>query len=194
MPPGLAMLLAIGAGSSLGLINGLLVAYARIPSIIVTLGTLAIYRAVLVAYPGNKIVVINDLPPWVSEFGSIQLFSIGEFDIRPVVAGAFVMFVIFQFVTTYLRFGRQLYAIGSNPEAARIGGLPSQRIVLSCFHIMWCNRWTGRVLVPGALWQSQHRCRSRDGIESHSRGSSGRNQYERWQRHDHGSLVRRLDD
>ena len=133
MPPGLAMLLAIGAGSSLGLINGLLVAYARIPSIIVTLGTMAIYRAVLVAYPGNKIVVINDLPPWVSEFGSIQLFSIGEFDIRPVVAGAFVMFVIFQFVTTYLRFGRQLYAIGSNPEAARIGGLPSQRIVLSAF-------------------------------------------------------------
>src|SRR6185503_7166479 len=133
MPPGLAMLLAIGAGSSFGLINGLLVAYARIPSIIVTLGTLAIYRAVLVAYPGNKIVVINDLPQWVSEFGSMQLFSIGEFDIRPVVAGAFVMFVIFQFVTTYLRFGRQLYAIGSNPEAARIGGLPSQRIVLSAF-------------------------------------------------------------
>lgn len=133
MPPVLAMVLAIAAGASLGLINGLLVAYGRIPSIIVTLGTLAIYRASLVAYPGNKMVLINDLPQWVSNVGSMQLFSIGEFGIKPVVAGAFVMFILFQLATSYLRFGRQLYAIGSNPEAARIGGLPSQRIVFSAF-------------------------------------------------------------
>ena len=43
------------------------------------------------------------------------------------------MFIIFQLVTSYSRFGRRLYAIGSNPEAARIGGLPSQRIVLSAY-------------------------------------------------------------
>jgi rhamnose transport system permease protein len=133
MPPILAMVLAISAGAFLGLINGLLVSYARIPSIIVTLGTLAIYRAILVAYPGNKMVLINDLPQWVGEFGSMQLFSIGEFGIRPVVAGAFVMFILFQLLTSYARFGRQLYAIGSNPEAARMGGLPSQRIVFSAF-------------------------------------------------------------
>ena len=133
LQPLLAMLLAISAGACLGLINGLLVSYARIPSIIVTLGTMAIYRATLVAYPGNKIVVINDLPPWITELGSKQLFSIGEFDIRPVVAGAFLMFIIFQLMTSYLRFGRRLYAIGSNPDAAQIGGLPSQRIVLSAF-------------------------------------------------------------
>ena len=135
MQPILAMLVAIGAGSGLGLINGLLVSYGRIPSIIVTLGTLAIYRAALVAYPGNKIVVINDLPQWITELGSMHLFSIGEFDIRPVVAGAVVVFVFFQFVTSRSRFGRRLYAIGSNPEAARIGGLPSQRIVMFAFVI-----------------------------------------------------------
>jgi len=133
MPPILAMLLGIAAGAGLGLINGLLVAYGRIPSIIVTLGTLAIYRAALVAYPGNKMVLINDLPQWISDLGSKQLFSIGDFGIRPVVAGALALFVLFQLATSYLRFGRQLYAIGSNPEAARIGGLPSQRIVLSAF-------------------------------------------------------------
>jgi len=133
LSPVFAMLLAISAGAGLGLINGLLVSYGRIPSIIVTLGTLAIYRATLVAYPGTKNVVINDLPQWVAELGSKQLFSIGEFDIRPVVAGALVMFIIFQFVTSYLRFGRRLYAIGSNPEAAQIGGLPAQKIILSAF-------------------------------------------------------------
>ncbi len=131
--PVLAMLLAIGAGACLGLINGLLVSYGRVPSIIVTLGTLAIYRATLVAYPGNKMVVINDLPGWVTQLGSMQLFSIGGFSVRPVVVGALLMFIIFQFVTSYLRFGRRLYAIGSNPDAARIGGLPSQRIVLTAF-------------------------------------------------------------
>jgi rhamnose transport system permease protein len=131
--PILAMLLAIGAGACLGLINGLLVSYGRIPSIIVTLGTMAIYRATLVAYPGNKMVLINDLPEWIAELGSLQLFSIGEFSIRPVVVGALTMFVIFQLVTSYLRYGRHLYAIGSNPDAARIGGLPSQRIILFAF-------------------------------------------------------------
>ena len=131
--PMLAMLLAISAGAGLGLINGLLVSYGRIPSIIVTLGTLALYRAALVAYPGNKIVVINDLPEWITKLGSTQLFSIGDLDIRPVVAGGLLMFIIFQLVTSYSRFGRRLYAIGSNPEAARIGGLPSQRIVLSAY-------------------------------------------------------------
>jgi rhamnose transport system permease protein len=120
----------------MGLLNGLLVSFGRVPSLIVTLGTMAIYRSILVAYPaGTKNVVTNDLPQWVLDLGRMKLFSIGEFDIRPVVAVGLVMFVIFQLMTSYLRFGRRLYAIGSNPEAARIGGLPSQRIVLFAFII-----------------------------------------------------------
>jgi rhamnose transport system permease protein len=129
MLPVIAVLLAIGAGTLMGLVNGLLVSYGRVPSIIVTLGTLAIYRSVLVGYPGNKIVVTNDLPQWILNLGSEQLFSIGDFNIKPIVAGALLIFVIFQLVTTYLPYGRRLYAIGSNPEAARIGGLPAQQIV-----------------------------------------------------------------
>jgi rhamnose transport system permease protein len=65
----------------------------------------------------------------------MQLFTIGEFNIRPVVAGGLVMFVIFQLATAYLPYGRRLYAIGSNPEAARIGGLPSSQIVLGAYII-----------------------------------------------------------
>jgi len=140
--PIVALLSAIGLGATLGLLNGLLVSFGRVPSIIVTLGTMAIYRSTLVAYPaGTKNVVTNDLPQWILDLGRVQLFSIGEFNIRPVVAGALVMFVIFQLVTSYLRFGRRLYAIGSNPEAARIGGLPSERIVLSAFII--CGAMAG---------------------------------------------------
>lgn len=133
MLPLVALLMAIGLGALLGLINGALVSYGRVPSIIVTFGTLAIYRSILIGYPGNKIVVTNDLPQWVINLGSEELFSIGDFSIRPVVVGALLIFLIFQVVTTYLPYGRRLYAIGSNPEAARISGLPVPRIVLLAY-------------------------------------------------------------
>ena len=137
MLPVVALLAGIGLGAALGMINGLLVSVGRVPSLIVTL-----YRSTLVAYPaGTKNVVTNDLPQWILDLGRMQLFSIGEFNIRPVVAGGLAIFIIFQLVTSYLRFGRRLYAIGSNPEAARVGGLPSDRIVLLAFII--CGAMAG---------------------------------------------------
>jgi rhamnose transport system permease protein len=115
-------------------VNGLLVAFGRVPSLIVTLGTMAIYRSILVAFPaGTKNVVTHDLPEWILELGRTNLFSIGEFNIRPVVAVALGMLVVLQLMTAYTRFGRRLYAVGSNPEAAEIGGLPSRKIVLLAF-------------------------------------------------------------
>ncbi len=132
--PIVAILFAIGFGALLGMFNGLLVAHGRVPSLIVTLGTMAIYRSVLVGLPlGTKNVVTHDLPEWLVNLGRSNVFTIGEFNIRPVVVIGLVMVVIFQLVVSYLRFGRRLYAIGSNPEAAEIAGLPTKRIVLSAF-------------------------------------------------------------
>jgi rhamnose transport system permease protein len=132
--PIVAVLFAIGLGAALGLLNGALVAYGGVPSLIVTLGTMAIYRSIIVAFPaGTKNVVTHELPEWILDLGRTNLFSIGEFNIRPLVAVGLVMVVVFQLVLSYLRFGRRLYAVGSNPEAARFSGLPSQRIVLLAF-------------------------------------------------------------
>lgn len=133
IPPVVALLLAVGLGIGLGLVNATLVSYGRVPSIIVTLGTLAIYRSTLVGWPGNKIVVTSDLPQWVLDLAQANLFSIGDFDIKPVVAGALLIVVVFQIVVAYLPFGRRLYAIGSNPEAARMGGLPAPRLVFLAY-------------------------------------------------------------
>ena len=134
--PFAAILFAVGLGAALGLTNGLLVAFGRVPSLIVTLGTMAIYRSILVAFPaGTKNVVTHDLPEWILDLGRTNLFSIGEFNIRPVVAVGLIMVIIFQLLIMYTRFGRRLYAVGSNPEAAEIGGLPSQRIVFLAFII-----------------------------------------------------------
>jgi len=128
-----AVLLAVGVGAMMGLINGVLVSYGRVPSIIVTLGTLAIYRALLVNYSGAKTVTTDSLPQWLLDLARANLFKIGELDFRLMVGGALALVVIFQLVITYLPFGRRLYAIGSNPEAARVAGFPTQRIVTTAY-------------------------------------------------------------
>lgn len=129
-----SLLFAVGLGTGLGLVNGVLVAFGRVPSLIVTLGTMAIYRSILVGFPaGTKNVVTHELPAWILDLGRTSLYNIFEFEIRPLVAVALVMLVILQLMTAYTRFGRRLYAVGSNPEAAEIGGLPSRRVVLLAF-------------------------------------------------------------
>src|SRR5262245_44665707 len=65
MPPINGVLLGVALGAGMGLINGLLVAYGRIPSIVVTLGTLAIYRGILIDYSGAKTVTTSSLPDWL---------------------------------------------------------------------------------------------------------------------------------
>src|SRR5215831_9022477 len=112
MAPLLAVLMAIGLGAAMGLINGLLVAYGRVPAIIVTLGTLAIYRTILVDYSGAKTVTTDSLPKWLVDLSSANLFKIGQIEIRVVVAIAVGIVILFQLVLAYLRFGRRLYAIG----------------------------------------------------------------------------------
>jgi rhamnose transport system permease protein len=133
MQPLAAVLLAVGVGALMGLINGLLVAYGRVPAIITTLGTLAIYRTILVDYSEAQTVLTSKLPQWMLDLPSQNLFSIGNLEIRLMVGLALVVVVIFQLVITYLPYGRRLYAIGSNPEAARITGLPVQLTRLSAY-------------------------------------------------------------
>ena len=66
----------------LGLINGALVAYGRIPSIIVTLGTLAIYRTWLISYGEARTITADSLPQWLVDLPRSTVFSIGDFEFR----------------------------------------------------------------------------------------------------------------
>jgi rhamnose transport system permease protein len=106
-----------------------------VPSIIVTFGTLAIFRALLVELSGAKTVTTASMPQWVIDLPQVTLASIAGFDIRPMVLVALGVVVVFALITRYLPFGRRLYAIGSNPEAARMGGLPASRMVFIAYVI-----------------------------------------------------------
>jgi rhamnose transport system permease protein len=124
------VLLAIGLGAVMGSINGVIVAYGRVPAIITTLGTLAIYRSLLVELSGAKTVLTSAMPKWMQDLPQVNVFSIGSLDVRLIVVLAIAVVILFQLVLTYLQFGRRLYAIGSNPDAAKVAGFPAQRIVL----------------------------------------------------------------
>ncbi len=128
-----AVLMAIGIGAAMGAFNGVLVAYGRIPAIIVTLGTLAIYRTMLVEYSDAQTVLTVNLPEWLLDLPRANITSFGDLDLRLMVGVMLVVVVLFQLMLSYLPYGRRLYAIGSNPEAARIAGFPSQRIVFLAF-------------------------------------------------------------
>ncbi|HZA00429.1 MAG TPA: ABC transporter permease [Acidimicrobiales bacterium] len=125
--------LAILIGAGLGCINGVLVAYGRVPAIVVTLGTLAIYRSWLIEYANARTITTDELPSWVADLPRTTVASWGDLDLRLVFVVALIVVVVLQATTAKLRWGRWLYAIGSNPDAARQMGLPHRRLVLSAF-------------------------------------------------------------
>jgi rhamnose transport system permease protein len=133
LDPVSTLLLALALGAVCGAINGALVAYGRVPSIIVTLGTLALYRTFLVEYSHARTITTDSLPKWVIDFPQSVLFSIGEFEVRAMVVIALVAAVIFGLALSRLRVARKLYAVGSNPEAAVMSGINSRAVVFMAF-------------------------------------------------------------
>jgi rhamnose transport system permease protein len=128
-----AVAIAVGVGLIAGIINGALVAYGRIPSIVVTLGTLALYRGVLVEYSQAQTITTAQMPDWLIDLPRQNLFTVGDLEVRTMVALALVVVIVFQLILRYMSFGRRLFAIGSNPDAARVAGLPSRRVVFMAY-------------------------------------------------------------
>ncbi|PJF41587.1 MAG: ABC transporter permease [Chloroflexi bacterium] len=133
LDPLLLVLIAMGIGAGFGIVNGLLVAYGNIPAVIVTLGTLAIYRGLLVEISNAQSILVSNMPDWVGDLPRVNLLTIGDFELRVLVAIAIATVILFQLMLTYLPYGRRLYAIGSNPEAAHVAGLPARRIVFIAY-------------------------------------------------------------
>lgn len=124
---------AIGFGAVLGAINGLLVAYGRVPAIIVTLGTLALYRSLLVEYSGAQSIITANLPEWILELPRINVIEIGRLDFRLTFVISLIVVVAVHIALSRLRAGRRFYAVGSNPEAAKFAGINAERTVLTAF-------------------------------------------------------------
>jgi rhamnose transport system permease protein len=130
--PGIPIVAVVAAGivvgGVLGLVNGLLVSLGRVPALVITLGTLYIYRGVVLTWAGSDRINASDMPRDFLSLGTGSVLSI------PVLF--IVAVVVIVAVGYYLHFhrgGRELYAIGSDPEAADLYGLKVRRRVLSAF-------------------------------------------------------------
>lgn len=115
-------------GGLLGLINGALVAFARVPALVITLGTMYIYRGINVAWTGSDRINASDLPPDFRAIGTDRILGIPILTIIAVV-----VLVAAAWYLKNLRSGRELYAIGSDPAAAHLYGLRVTRRVIAAF-------------------------------------------------------------
>jgi rhamnose transport system permease protein len=142
LPTPAAMAFGIGLGLVLGMINGLIVVGFRVPSIVATLGTLSIYRGIDFLLAGGKQVTLTELPPGYTDGARSTLLGIPVF-----VLIAIVVVVIAGTVLRQTTFGRSVYAVGSNPEAARILGIRAGLVTFGVFSV--CGLLAG---VAGVMW------------------------------------------
>src|SRR5439155_2928611 len=106
----------------------------------------AIYRVALVELSGAKTVTTGSLPAWLLDLPRSSLVSLGDLDIRSLVVVAVAVVIAFQLLLYYAPYGRRLFAIGSNPDAARVAGLPLQRDVFVSFVLSGALAGLGRFL------------------------------------------------
>jgi rhamnose transport system permease protein len=142
----LVVLLGIAIGAGFGVINGALVSIGRVPSLVVTIGTLYIIRGADFAWASGRQVTASELP---DSFLSIGSNSIAGIPILFLTTLAVVL--VAGFAMRSYRSGRELYAIGSNPEAAVLAGVPVGRRVFAAFvvsgalaglaGVMYCARF-----------------------------------------------------
>jgi rhamnose transport system permease protein len=128
IPVEIVALIAIAIGLGLGLINGLLVAVARIPAIIATLATLAIFRGIDAELTGGQNITAYQLP---NSFLHLAASKPGGFPALAWIAAGVA--IIGAATLRWAPWARDFYAIGSNPDAARFAGIPAGRRVITAF-------------------------------------------------------------
>ncbi len=130
--PWIAAAIGVAFGGLLGLVNGVLAVTLRIPVIIITLGTFSAFRGLSLVINESRAVVPADK---TSSF--FELFDFKLFGMIPGVAIAFIVLaVLLHLLLHRTRFGFRVQALGSNPEAARLGGIPVDRTRIQVLVLM----------------------------------------------------------
>jgi rhamnose transport system permease protein len=142
----LAVLLGMALGAMLGIFNGLIITYGKVPPIIATLGTLSVYRGMVFFYSQGTWVNSYELP------SGFKLLSKGTpLGLPNMVLIAILVAVIVYYFLNYTRTGREIYAVGSNPDAAQFAGIRKDRIIFLVYMlsgiaaglaaVLWASRF-----------------------------------------------------
>ena len=131
VPGLLALLIGFGVGTACGLLNGALVTRLRLPPFIVTLGTLNIFFALNLYYSKSETVRGVDMPGLLLWTGNT--IDIGDTKITYGSLLMVALFGVFWYVLKNTAWGRHVYAVGDDAEAARLAGVRTNRVLLSVY-------------------------------------------------------------
>ena len=123
-----AFLVGIGLGVLCGMVNGALIAAARVPALVITLGTLYIFRGIDYSWASGQQINAADMPSSFLALGTRTILGVPLLAVLALI----VVLVAGAYLRSY-RSGRELYAIGSDPAAARLSGIPVGRRVFAAF-------------------------------------------------------------
>lgn len=133
LPLVLGVLFAVFLGAAMGAFNGVLVAFLQIPPIIATLGSLSIYRGLTYIISDGVQVNPSELPRELLAWTSEGLFGIAAF--RPILLFPLCAVVATAVFLRYARTGRNMYALGGNPDAARLRGIPVRAVLMTAYTV-----------------------------------------------------------
>jgi fructose transport system permease protein len=130
VPGVLALLIGTAVAVAAQALNGLLVTRIKLPPFIVTLGTLGIFTAITLIYAKGQTV---SLQPGAFLLWTGKSISLGRFHITNGVLLMLVLYAVIAFTLRYTAWGRHLYAVGDDAEAARLAGISVNRVLLSAY-------------------------------------------------------------
>ena len=162
VPPFLAILCGLAVTSAIGALNGLLITRLRLPPFIATLGMLGIIQATTLIYSGSQ--TISGLPDALNFLGT-TFKIIGT----PFTYGAVLMLLLFGvawFFLTQTAPGRHVYALGNNPEAARLSGIPTTRLLISVYAIAGLLYGVAALILVGRVGAGDPNAGQTENLES----------------------------
>ncbi|WLQ31963.1 ABC transporter permease [Streptomyces castrisilvae] len=140
--PLVAVLYAVAVGAVFGVLNGALVSLGKVPALVVTLGTLYVVRGIDSIWVGSHQIVAADLPATFVDFGHDGLWIVPYLALL-----ALAVLLCVGFYLRHYRTGRDLYALGSSPEAAVLAGIRVRKRVMTAYVL--CGALAG---LAGALY------------------------------------------
>jgi fructose transport system permease protein len=131
VPGVLALALGLAVGAAAGAVNGALVSRLKLPPFIVTLGTLNIFTAIGLLYSQDQTIQGSNLPDLLNWTGTIV--QIGSFRVTTGVVLMLALYAVFSVILSNTAWGRHLYAVGDDAEAARLAGISVNRVLMSAY-------------------------------------------------------------
>jgi rhamnose transport system permease protein len=131
LPMGLAIICGLLTGLFCGLFNGFLIAHLKLPAMIVTIGTMSLFRGISQILIGDK--GVGDLPKWFNSIDKRMVFQTGNIRFSVTILFFIIAMLIFYLVLHRTSFGRMVFSIGSNEQAAIHSGINTKAVKIILF-------------------------------------------------------------